>query len=83
MTPFKSFVDKIGASLDRGGSFHTSGPTSSTPLKYKYLNDYRDCASGPSQIILIQRICIAFKGFSIPNIVETPISSRAETLVLS
>ena len=39
------------------------------------------CAGGPSIIILIQRICIAFNGFSKWNSVEIVIRDRAATLL--
>jgi hypothetical protein len=74
----------IGASLERGGSLQTSGSTASTPLLVSYEEEtYNDCANGPSHIILIQRICIAFKGLGHPKRVENPISDKAAQLVLS
>lgn len=41
----------------------------------------RLCAGGPSIMILIQSICIAFKGFSNSNNVEIAINDNAATLL--
>lgn len=39
------------------------------------------CAGGPSIIILIHKICIAFRGLGNPNITDKVISERAATLL--
>jgi hypothetical protein len=83
-TPDISFLVMMGASLERGGSFQTSGSTASTPLSLSHDNQaYNDWANGPSHIMLIQRICIAFKGLDHPKSVEIPINDKAAQLVLS
>ena len=74
ITFFISAVDKMGIFLGLGGSFKTSASTVSTP---------NDCATGPSQRILIHRICEAFKGLGIPSKIETAISDRALMDVLN
>ena len=43
----------MGSSFLRGGILATEGSLGSTP---------KDCATGPSQIMLIHSICIAFNG---------------------
>lgn len=48
------------------------------PLSFDYL-----WAGGPSIIILIHRICIAFNGFGIPIKVASAIKDRAAMLVLN
>jgi hypothetical protein len=52
----------------------TAGSTGSTPS---------DCAGGPSIRILIHRICIAFKGFGNPSVVEMAMNDNAATDVLN
>lgn len=47
----------IGCLTFRGFCFRTSWSTASTPS---------DCAGGPSIMMLIHKICIAFNGFGIP-----------------
>ena len=68
---FKSIIDSL---VFLGFFFSTSESTGSTP---------RLCAGGPSIIIFIQRICIAFKGDGKWNTVEKAIKDKAEILVLS
>lgn len=52
--------------------------------KLNELNEnYYLWAGGPSIIILIQRICIAFNGFGIPIRVARAINDKAAILVLS
>lgn len=57
-----------------GRCLSTSWSTGSTPS---------DCAGGPSMIILIHRICMAFRGFAIPMSVARAIRERAAMDVLS
>lgn len=52
----------------------TAGSTGSTP---------NDCAGGPSIRILIHKICIAFKGFGRPKVVDKATNDRAATEVES
>ena len=65
---------RIRSSRCRGGRDMTAGSTGSTP---------RDWAGGPSMRILIQRICIAFKGLERPNVVDNATRDNAATEVES
>jgi len=69
-----TFAVNIGASRCRGGRSMTAGSTGSTPS---------DCAGGPSIKILIHRICIAFRGFGNPSVVEMAMNDNAATDVLN
>ncbi len=82
----------IGSRTLRGGWRMMSASTGSTPRlqhethRIKYGERVRNsiaylCAGGPSMMMLIQRICIAFSGFSKPKSVESAIRVRAETLL--
>lgn len=64
----------MGCLVLRGGCFNTSWSTGSTP---------RLCAGGPSMMMFIQRICIAFRGLGIFISVDNAIKERAAMLVLS
>ncbi len=62
----------IDSFVDLGGFLSTSGSTGSTP---------RLCAGGPSMIMLIHRICMAFRGLGKWNMVENAIRDKAEMLL--
>lgn len=66
--------DTIGSLTRRGGDFITSLSTGSTP---------KLCAGGPSIMILIHNICMAFNGLGIFNIVDMATSVSAAMLVLN
>merc|ERR1719400_2267492 len=57
-----------------GGFFISSLSAGSTPRLW---------AGGPSMMMLIQRICIGFKGLAVPMSVDTEMRERAAMLVLS
>jgi hypothetical protein len=62
----------MNSSVRRGGLFSTSESTGSTP---------KLCAGGPSIIMFIHKICIAFNGLGKWNIVEKAINDSAEMLL--
>ena len=68
---FMSIIDSL---IFLGFFLSTSESTGSTP---------RLCAGGPSIIILIQRICIAFRGLGKWKTVENAINDNADILVLN
>lgn len=67
-------LSMMGSDAFRGARFTTSPSTGSTP---------RLCAGGPSMMILIQRICMAFRGFGSPARFASATMLRAATLVES
>ena len=62
----------IGSLTFRGGFDIMSESTGSTPRLW---------AGGPSMIMLIHKICIAFKGFGICNKVDMAINNSAAILL--
>lgn len=79
----------IGSVTFLGGFFRTSWSTGSTPrLKFKYFFIFSFTyfntnlwAGGPSIMMLIQRICIAFNGFGKWNTVDSVIRLNAAILL--